>query len=759
MSATRWATISELAAVKGIALQSLKPRLERLLVSLNGTRDQFERLVAGRGGRGGRIAQYNCELLAARFPQFLSEGELNSLRGGKFQSARGSELPSAEQTQIVTLPGGGLVERPASSSSANLSPAAAADSATLPLCHSATLLLPFADPKTEAALRAIENPRQRAWAEARHRVIEKIENEEWKLLRGQAVQGVRVEKLDDYIRALAKDSAAKHPKLLDWRGIEENLRAALKQKDARLAPVAPATLWKWHCAYSKGRVVAGRRVAGLEALADAPRATAGRSKFADTHPEAAAWFISKVTREGLNRRHAYDLFRRQWPALRVDFSTLRRLINRPRYLPAHVQGLYEDGPRKYFAERGPSILRARPAPGEWLVLDHRQHDVHVANDIFEELPPLARCRLWLTCALDSGSDFAAGYCFAPTPSSVTINSALRMAFAYGAPPNLLWDRGEDFKRAKRVLEAEEALNSVLRGRVEITQALPYNARAKMIEGFFARVFAGRFDREWHVAGAYAGRNTLARHERTALALQAHEKFLAGRAARSPLPLASEFIAQAAAAIEEHNTAPQEKLKGRAPREVFLEAAAKLPQLDRATLDALFSLRDSRVIGRGGTVKLNNLLYQPALEDQVALSSYEGHELRIARDPYNLNEASAYDPASGALVGRLEIQLPAPQSAHGQDPLSLEAMKALARRRKALRRDAANYAAALALLARERGWQTALEARAARAGFAQEAVRAAAPGARPLLPPAPQKKDLASPFVSDAVRDSKFWEEE
>ncbi|HWQ03671.1 MAG TPA: hypothetical protein VNL38_04250, partial [Candidatus Nitrosotenuis sp.] len=735
---------SELARAKGIALQSLKPRLERLLTSLNGTRASFERTVPGRGGRGGRIRQFNVFLLAQKFPEFLTAEDAEKLTGNL------KPATCQPETSIIVTQNA-FLERPVKS-------VQSADKPSAPSAPSAvSLSLPFGDARAEASLRAIENPRQRAWAEARHRVIEKIESGEWKLFRGQVIHGIRVEKLDDFICALAKDSRAKNPLLLDWRAIEHDLRVALGEKNARLAPVAPSTIWKWHSSYSKGRVVAGRRVAGIEALADAPPATAGRSKFADAFPEAAAWFVQKVLVEGLNRRHAYDLFRREWPGLRVDFSTLRRLVNRPEYLPAHIKKLFELGPRKYFAERGPSILRERQQPGEWLVLDHRQHDVHVANDLFEELEPMARCRLWLTCVLDWGSDFIAGYCFSPTPSSVTINSALRMAFGYGAAPNLLWDRGEDFKRTKRVLEADEALNSVLRGRVTITQALPYNARAKVIESRFGAIFARRFDREWTVSGAYAGRNTLARSESCAHALQRHEKFLAGKASSTTLPPASTFIAQAVAAIEEHNDTPKDFLGGRAPRELFLEAAAKLPQLDRATLDALFSLRDSRVIGRGGTVKLNTLIYQPLLEDQVALSGREGSELRIARDAYNLREASAYDPATGALVGRLEIQTPAPQSAHGQDPLSLEAMKALNRRRKALRRDAAAYVSALSLLSRERGWQSALEARADRHALAAVNVRAAAPGARPILDAAP-KKELASPFVSDAVRAANFWED-
>jgi len=64
---------------------------------------------------------------------------------------------------------------------------------------------------------------------------------------------------------------------------------------------------------------------------------------------------------------------------------------------------------------------------EWWISDHRQFDVMVRNTLFAELKPDEPYRVWFTAILDWGSRKIVGWCFAPTPSSRTINSALRLA--------------------------------------------------------------------------------------------------------------------------------------------------------------------------------------------------------------------------------------------------------------------------------------------------------------------------------------------
>jgi len=729
-----WLDAEEIARLKDVTPRGVRRRLDLLLAGSNGTRDLFERetLSKSGGGTGGRKRQFNVAALAESFPEFIAAEQLESAQQ---QAAQSPALPLGGE---IVVTNDAILERPS-----GLQPPTSA-------------LLPFESPDVTAAVRAIENPRQAAWAAARASVIEPLRT--WQNWRKQTVHGFHIQKLGDLVNALAKDSQLKHGALLDWSAIRAELARSLDDHDVALYPVSVGTLWRWWTWYAKGRVGNdGRRVFGIEALADAPPKTAGKSKFAAAFPAAAALFLSKVLYEGLSCAHAYDSLKREWANLRPatcnlpppDYSTCRRLLERPQHLPQHVRELAELGPKKYFAERGPSIRRERPDPMSWWVLDHRRHDVHTGNDCFPQLAAGERFRPWVTLIIDWGSNPIVGYCFSPTASSITINSAMRMAVgSYGFSKNLYWDRGKDFQRVQRILQADDALNATLQGRVAITRALPYNARAKVIEGHFA-TWSNRFDREFTALGAYAGRTTLHRPEATANTLKRHTKFLDGKVLRSSLPLASDFITQAALAIDEHNATPREILGGLTPLE-SLALGNPAPLADRRLLDGLFSERDARIVGRGGAVQLDKLSYIPKLDWQGHLSAWSGKSVSISRDPYDLREAAAYDPQTGQFLGELEIQPLVPQSANGQDPLSREGFKMLARRRKALRDDTARYIDALTQNNRTIGYRTELEARMLRAG-SRPLLAAAAPGAISACAERSRGAEPASPFVSDAVK--------
>jgi hypothetical protein len=704
------------AALTPMTEDAIYKRMRRNLAAANGTRALYERLApsARGGGIGGARKEYNVSRIAQDFPRAISALELEKLQ---------SPPPAADQVMVTQSE---ILERPA--------PPA----------------LPFLPAADQHAIAAIPE-RAQPLAEARARAIEPLR--QFALHRGQTIHGIRIEKLADLVAAIARDSElfARHKStLVDWRGIE-----ALYP---RFTPVAKGTLWNWWSWYRRGRTVRGAQLLpGIVALHDPPPATAGRSIFAEQFPSAAAFVLTKRLREGLSLAHVHDALRREWPRLSAadhqpgaalpGYNTLRRLLANPRCLPAHVRQLVELGPRKWRAEAAPCIRRERPAPGAWLVLDHRQHDVHLANRLFDFLPAFARYRIWKTLAMDWGSTLIAGWCFAPTPSSATINSALRLAFGqFGFWQNLYFDRGEDFKKVGRALSDE--LLGLLSGRTEVTQALPYNAKAKPIESWF-RIFSARFDREW--GAAYAGRAPQHRSEFCAIALKQHEAFLGGKRQDTPLPSDAEFIEQAVLRIAEHNATPQRRLGGRSPLEVF---DAACPPETRTLpsprlLDALFSVRETRTVGRGGTVRLDNLLYQPREEFIGALAAWQQQEVRIARDPYNLSEAVAFDPLTGAFLGELELQPLAPQSPHGRDPLTQDAIRANRRRTARLRREQQSYLLALSCAASAAGYRTERETRAARANL-KPAILSAAPGASTRPRHAEPKPALAPAFVSDAA---------
>jgi hypothetical protein len=182
-------------------------------------------------------------------------------------------------------------------------------------------------------------------------------------------------------------------------------------------------------------------------------------------------------------------------------------------------------------------------------------------------------------------------------------------------------------------------------------------------------------------------------------------------------------------------------------------------VDRRTLDQLFYERDARVVKQGGCVELNNLRYEPTDESFGALSAkwnpVKPEEVMIARDPWDLGTAIAFDPASGGFIGELRIQQTVEQTPHGR--LSIDGIRATARRKTALYRSAALYLAGVDAMAAANGFKSAFDSLLERAGARAtgtdgRAMLPHAPGAAEFEPKRMQRRELpASPFVSDSVQ--------
>jgi len=405
-----------------------------------------------------------------------------------------------------------------------------------------------------------------------------------------------------------------------------------------------------------------------------------------------------------------------------------------------------------FIQRGP-----RPAM-EWWISDHRKFDVLVRNTLFAELKPEEAYRPWLTAIYDWGSRKIVGWCFAPTPSSRTINSALRLAvLSHGFPQNFYWDNGEDYKKVRRDLElialSDEAKAVMGRESISITNALPFHPRSKPIEAYFTR-WSRRFDVLWRPAYLGNRPGNCPESGRNAQAL--HQKYLKGKHSGSPLPTDAEFILAAMQWIEEFNDAPLGALHHRTPNEVMNEQHPERnrPQINPRLLDVLFSEREKRVIQAGGCVQLDGMRYEPTDASLFALDMRKGQQAMILRDPYNLGEAVAADPETLQFLGELRIQELVAQCPNGQ--ITRDQIKAGARRERGLRRGYAEYLAALSAIASNLGWQTEREALVGRAlartGTDGRLLTAAAPGALrgPAQLPPPRRAETAPTFVSDAV---------
>jgi len=201
----------------------------------------------------------------------------------------------------------------------------------------------------------------------------------------------------------------------------------------------------------------------------------------------------------------------EWPSLRtVQKWTVERLDPK-------LKALGRD-PRRYRDRSLPYICRdwtQIPAMACW-VGDHRQFDVLLPREVtVKDARGRSRrewrwFRPWLTAYLDGRSWMPPTWTIsfdAPDGDRV-MGTFLKGVLAHGKPRHLYLDNGKDYRmyrfaggrrrpagKGERIV-AERHVQPVLEMLgVEVTWAIPYNAKAKSIEAFFA-IVAERFDKQW-----------------------------------------------------------------------------------------------------------------------------------------------------------------------------------------------------------------------------------------------------------------------
>jgi hypothetical protein len=435
-----------------------------------------------------------------------------------------------------------------------------------------------------------------------------------------------------------------------------------------------------------------------------------------------------------------------------SYDTVRNYLGE---LSPGLKTLARVGPEAYVSQNSPFIQRGKQPVMKTWISDHRVHDVLVRNRMFAEKKCDEAYRMQFTAIYDMGSHAIVGYCFSPQASWRTIHSAIRMAAAdYGFPQEFYWDNGEDFKKVKRSLERIEVSREVLGFNFRVTSALPKHPRSKPIEAYFTRI-AKRFDPMW--GAAYIGNSPKNRPEAARAAEYEHNRYLAGKASKSPLPMDAEFLAAAVRWIAEYNSeARLESLDGRTPYEVLDEAypERKRPKINPRALDILLWEPVVRTVQNGGCVQMDRTWYEPTEESLYAMADRQGQKLCILRDPYNLADAVAVTEER-VFIGELRLKQYIDQDI--ANPITRDQIQAAMREQRRLKRSYAQHIALLSLLAQHWGWKTERELLLERAGVltgtdGRPALPAgAAPGAVRGQLPRPRAQRLLQPaFVSDAV---------
>jgi Mu transposase, C-terminal len=563
-----------------------------------------------------------------------------------------------------------------------------------------------------------------------------------------------IESLLDF-RKRTNDARTTIP-LVDGRVIRTVVDFAKYVGAQQVPPVSWNTVLRWVGNFEDG---------GYAALPDKPRKDKGQSRFFEEHKAAALFLQNKFLQEGLSREMSWEALVREWPKIEKRgeppcCDTARIYLNA---LPEPLKVLGREGKEAHERKCSPFILRGKVPVMDWWVSDHRVFDVLVRNSLFAELPQDKAFRLWFTALYDWGSRKIVGFCFAPTPSSRTINTALRIGIlSHGMPRNFYWDNGEDYKKVRRDLErivlSDEARTLLDRDGVGITSALPKHPRSKPIESWFSR-WSKRFDVIWRPA--YLGNKPGNCPESGRIAQKQHEDFLKGKRADSPLPGDAEFIAATIQWIDEYNETRLESLHHRTPNEVMEEAH---PERNRKAvnprlLDILFSERVTRKVQAGGCIQLERMRFEPTVESLGALDMQKGREVMVLRDPYNLGEAVAVDAETLQFIGELHIQQLVGQSPNGQ--ITRDQIKAAMRRQRSVRRGYAEYLAALQAIASSQGWLTEREALLERAGVRTGTTGKkllTGGGTRDAEPRAEQVKEIGLTFASDFVaKDAHIFE--
>ena len=250
----------------------------------------------------------------------------------------------------------------------------------------------------------------------------------------------------------------------------------------------------------------------------------------------------------------------------VSRETFRRWFER---IPEFIRELSRNGEEAFHNTQAPISYRDLTAisPLDYMVMDHR------LLDIFCLAPAQGGgwqlVRPWLTAAIDMRTRKWLAWVIVVAPSSDSIAAVLKQSFVqHGLPASLYWDNGKDFtcewfegsrvaRRAARVDGLSASWRGVLDGLdLQVHHAIPYNARAKIIEPNFKRI--ANFDRtlpEW------CGHQPGARPERFEAMVKQHEAWVAGEAEGTPFRTIAQVAALYQDAIEDLNEREMEGALG------------------------------------------------------------------------------------------------------------------------------------------------------------------------------------------------------
>jgi hypothetical protein len=532
------------------------------------------------------------------------------------------------------------------------------------------------------------------WARARRRIIATLipNNEgesQWESWRGQTVHGIAVQTKENFVEALAKDSEALQPLLVQWGQVNQELREATNDPRAKVNPISARTIWRYLDWYTNGRPLLRcarcggdvdqrsgncercdsrqRLSPGLEALQDFDRSDKDQIRLQAEHAKYLTAAYLGGDESVKQRKHALERPRSAAECLELirleiasgnlpgpapSYYKITRWVRQ--FIPRAMRDYGRLGEKRAFARRGPYIVRSH---AHLQVNDIRYWDFRRLN-VRTWIETDGRLyRPFLCAGLDAASRDVV-FNFDLYPSAQLFKSTLRTALLKWGVARQEWmDNGREFtceevtgSRGFRTWTArfeldDECISIFDNLGSEPHYCLKYNPTGKAdLERFFQT-----FDRFERTLGGWTGEKAGNRPQRLKEEEREHMEFCAGARARTPL-LRFDVLFQLLQEMIEfryrHRKHRGDSMYGRTPAQVqaAFQGDRKIPRAEE--LDILLWHRKS-LTARGDKVSFLYHGRSLTFRSEQFLTLPGDGIVEVHVDPINADRALAF--ANGRVI--------------------------------------------------------------------------------------------------------------
>lgn len=397
---------------------------------------------------------------------------------------------------------------------------------------------------------------------------------------------------------------------------------------------------------------------GMAALID----RRGNSRAGQTNVPDEMWAVFKklwLRESKPSKQICYDMtkeyFEQQGKKV-PHISSFKRMINK---LPEIVVARYREG-KKYYEDRYlPYIPQdySDTYSNQLWIGDHHIFDVLVVDEDGNVFRP------WLSAWEDLHSRMLVGYVInrIEPNSDIVLDSFARGCHTHGIPDGVKIDNGKDYQTYD-LFNQDFPMSICNTMRIKVTNALPYNAKAKPIE----RLFKTLEDRYCKILDSYIGNAPHNRPEE----MRKLNKQLKDKA----MPY-SDFIKYMGNAIKVYNTTYHSAINT-TPLEAYKNGFVKPMRvvLDTDVLNS-FLMRTSKPIkvSRNG-VRVPTIGYY---YDDTRLAEYIGKEVYARYNSEDVRKVYIFDENNFLICSAKSVEL----SAH-DSPVTMEYIRELQRKKKA-----------------------------------------------------------------------------